>query len=66
MDLANAPSLALERASCAPQARARVVVLDAAALADPALRARWERLAREASEPNPFFEPWLLLSGIER
>ncbi|MEE4206064.1 MAG: GNAT family N-acetyltransferase [Erythrobacter sp.] len=66
MDMANAPSLAFERAPDAEKATGRIVLLDADALVDPGLRAKWERLAAEASEPNPFFEPFFLLPGIER
>ncbi|KPP93401.1 GNAT family N-acetyltransferase [Erythrobacter sp. HL-111] len=72
MDLANAPKLADQPAPEAvrPPAgaapRGRVVLLDRAALRDRAFRTEWDRLVAEASEPNPFFEPWFLLPGLDR
>lgn len=78
MDLANAPRLKLDRARPAPappRAGAmsgtgtgadRIVLLDPADLHAPALRAQWDRLVRDASEPNPFFEPFFLLPGLAR
>lgn len=32
----------------------------------PAFRAAWELLVAEAAEPNPFFEPWLLLPALKQ
>ncbi|QYU66256.1 hypothetical protein J4558_14800 [Leptolyngbya sp. 15MV] len=34
-------------------------------LADAALRRDWSTLAAEASEPNPFLEPWCLAPALE-
>jgi len=52
-------------APCAPAARARVVVLrEAGALA--AHVAAWEELAAHVAEPNPFYEPWMLLPALRR
>jgi hypothetical protein len=40
-----------------------VEVRDAAALRE--LVPQWEALAAEAAEPNPFYEPWMLLPALE-
>jgi len=45
----------------APAALRRVSVAE---LAAPAGRARWQRLADRASEPNPFNEAWYLLPAL--
>ncbi|MEQ8410943.1 MAG: GNAT family N-acetyltransferase [Erythrobacter sp.] len=69
MDLANAPQLyrreAHAPATAGPVAD-RIALLDLAALEKPAFRTQWERLVREASEPNPFFEPFFLVPGLAR
>ena len=33
-------------------------------LDDPAFIARWQALALQAAEPNPFYEPWCLLPAL--
>ncbi len=35
-----------------------------AEVAQPAFRAAWEALASDASDPNPFFEPWFALPSL--
>ncbi|MEQ5787091.1 GNAT family N-acetyltransferase [Erythrobacter sp. NFXS35] len=35
-------------------------------LSDPAFMTAWERLVRNAGEPNPFFEPWFLLPALRQ
>lgn len=47
----------------APAAPLTVRVVDPLALS-PALAAQWDRLAEEASEPNPFTERWSLQSAL--
>ena len=32
----------------------------------PAFRAAWDLLVTQASEPNPFFEPWLLIPALRQ
>jgi CelD/BcsL family acetyltransferase involved in cellulose biosynthesis len=32
----------------------------------PAFRAAWELLVAQAAEPNPFFEPWLLIPALRQ
>jgi CelD/BcsL family acetyltransferase involved in cellulose biosynthesis len=39
-------------------------LLTPAELAEPAFVTAWERLAAQAGEPNPFFEPWFLLPSL--
>src|SRR5262245_6759329 len=46
-----------------PQSLAVTVVRRAAELA--AVVPAWEELARAALEPNPFYEPWMLLPALE-
>src|SRR5688500_13407566 len=59
----------MDRAALRPSKQAGALDLwieelaDAAALV--ALRSDWEDLAREAIEPNPFYEPFMLLPAIE-
>ncbi len=69
MDLAHAPTIADK-----PQARSAgmdgaahgvtVRLLSPAEAARPAFRTCWEALAVEATEPNPFLEPWFLLPSL--
>jgi len=33
-------------------------------IAEPVFLAAWERLVAQASEPNPFFEPWFLIPSL--
>jgi CelD/BcsL family acetyltransferase involved in cellulose biosynthesis len=74
MDMAHSPRLAWERGAATAQPRApaadrppaRIAIIDPAALCEPSFRARWDMLAREAAEPNPFLEPWFLLPGLAR
>jgi CelD/BcsL family acetyltransferase involved in cellulose biosynthesis len=47
----------------APAARARVVVLHELSALAPHVAA-WEALAAHALEPNPFYEPWMLLPAL--
>ncbi|MBV7259510.1 GNAT family N-acetyltransferase [Erythrobacter sp. WH158] len=39
-------------------------LLDIDQVSNPQFIADWERLAAQASEPNPFFEPWFLLPSL--
>jgi CelD/BcsL family acetyltransferase involved in cellulose biosynthesis len=51
-------------ADLATAPRSQLRLLTPADLAEPAFVAAWERLAAQASEPNPFFEPWFLLPAL--
>ena len=62
----SATSRLPRRARAAPRPAARIALLEPAARGDPSFRARREMLAREAAEPNPFFEAWFLLPGLAR
>jgi CelD/BcsL family acetyltransferase involved in cellulose biosynthesis len=37
-----------------------------AEVATPAFRAAWDLLVAQAAEPNPFFEPWLLIPALRQ
>lgn len=41
-------------------------VLSAQDISHPAFITDWHRLAKQASEPNPFFEPWFLQPSLEQ
>lgn len=67
MDIANAPELARtghasDRASGGPEV-VRVVSPEEAR--QPRFVGAWQELAKTASEPNPFFEPWFLIPSLE-
>jgi hypothetical protein len=66
MDMARANHLRTGTAGFAPTAlphgQLRLLTLDE--LSQPAFVTAWERLARRAGEPNPFFEPWYLLPSL--
>ncbi len=47
-----------------PHGQLRLLAIDE--LSDPAFVADWERLVRNACEPNPFFEPWFLLPALRQ
>ncbi|MEO7178408.1 MAG: GNAT family N-acetyltransferase [Allosphingosinicella sp.] len=49
-----------DRAIAAPSVRER-----RASEIDAPLRARWQRLAERASEPNSFQEPWFVAAGLD-
>lgn len=65
-DTAALPSPGFVRsAAAAPDPRAPVAELRrAAACFDPAFLEAWSALGAEASEPNPFFEPWYLIPSL--
>ncbi len=67
MDLAGTPTFpeAERRGGSHPRADA-ARLLSAADAAAPAFRAAWEALVTNASEPNPFFEPWFALPSLEQ
>ena len=63
------PALAFaERRTAAPEAAAAPVlsvrVLDWPCCAAPSIVSRWDVLARNAAEPNPFLESWYLLPAL--
>lgn len=66
MDMARANHLRTGTAGFVPTAlphgQLRLLTLDE--LSQPAFVTAWERLARRAGEPNPFFEPWFLLPSL--
>lgn len=41
-------------------------LLDLDEIAEPAFVAAWERLVEQASEPNPFYEPWFLIPSLRQ
>ena len=43
----------------------RTVAMDWSLCREAPALDRWRRLAEQASEPNPFFEPWYLLPSLE-
>jgi CelD/BcsL family acetyltransferase involved in cellulose biosynthesis len=65
-------AIAFDRAPAAPEPAARVrpaagpVVRErSAAGLDPTFLAEWQTLARTASEPNSFQEPWFVAAGLQ-
>ncbi|MEM8726001.1 MAG: GNAT family N-acetyltransferase, partial [Pseudomonadota bacterium] len=68
MGLDVAPSLL--RQSAAPvriSARGgKVRVLSIAEAGSPAIRSAWEQLARDAAEPNPYYEHWFALPSLDQ
>ena len=67
MDMAGTPSFddahALTRAQVAASGELRLI--SAKEAVNPRFVARWQTLAAEASEPNPFFEPWCLIPALK-
>lgn len=65
MDLANAPDLPKKAHKAAADASGPAArVLQAEDIREPEFLRMWEALAEDASEPNPFFEPWFLLPSL--
>lgn len=56
------PEAVPEAVAAAPALSVRVV--DWPCCAAPSIAARWDRLARQAAEPNPFLESWYLLPAL--
>lgn len=44
----------------------QIRLLSTAEIAHPAFLAAWERMVAQATEPNPFFEPWFLLPSLRQ
>jgi len=68
MDMASAGTFRTHARSM-PQGSAdlgEIRLLSADDIAEPAFVAAWERLVAKASEPNPFFEPSLLLPALRQ
>ncbi len=67
MDMARAPKLDdlkhLPRSQAAASGELRLI--SAKEATDPRFIKRWQHLAGEASEPNPFFEPWCLIPALK-
>lgn len=67
MDLADTPTLAGLTPHGQSKDRAEAArLISAADAASPEFRAAWETLAANASQPNPFFEPWFALPAFEQ
>ncbi len=67
MDLARTPTLS-RSATNAPAIvapREAVLVISTAHAHDPEFVRAWEQLASNASEPNPFYEPWFVLPSVK-
>lgn len=67
MDMARAPKIDDLRHSPRAQAAAsgELRLISAEEATDPRFIDRWQQLANEASEPNPFFEPWCLIPALK-
>ena len=66
MDLANAPALFRSSAFVPSTAEScgNVLMISAGHAKHPEFVSAWEALAENASEPNPFFEPWFVLPSL--
>ena len=67
MDLASAPTIAVCKPAhpAAPADRARICILTASKARDSAFTEAWDALVAEATQPNPFLEPWFLLPSLD-
>lgn len=67
MDMARAPGVAQPQSSprSAAAASGDLRLISAKEATDPRFIERWQNLANEASEPNPFFEPWCLIPALK-
>lgn len=68
MDMATAPDPIQHHFTAGAQASSdeTMRVLSAQDISDPAFIQNWQRLALNASEPNPFFEPWFLQPSLDQ
>ncbi len=48
------------------ETESRLSLLTLDDITDPAFIAAWERLVAQASEPNPFYEPWFLIPSLKQ
>jgi CelD/BcsL family acetyltransferase involved in cellulose biosynthesis len=65
MDMARADSFRISAPSM-PGSETALRLLTLADIEQPAFIASWERLVAQASEPNPFYEPWFLLPSLRQ
>jgi CelD/BcsL family acetyltransferase involved in cellulose biosynthesis len=65
MDMARANSFRIS-APGMPGSKTAMRLLTLAEIEQPAFIASWERLVAQASEPNPFYEPWFLLPSLRQ
>lgn len=65
MDLAHAPTLPHTALARIVPLGGEVRLLAPGEAAQPAFHGEWQALAADASEPNPYFEPWFLLPSLD-
>lgn len=65
MDMARANTFRTT-APRSPGSDAGMRLLTIADIDQPAFIAAWQRLAAQAAEPNPFFEPWFLIPSLRQ